>query len=332
MNNVRIGMMSFAHMHAYSYAECLKKIPAAEFVGIYDDNMKRGKEAAKKFEVKFFSTEKKFFAERLNGVIICSENVKHLKMTEAAAKARVDILCEKPISVSIKDANRMLEAVKQANVKLQIAFPCRFIPSVVRAKRIIESGEIGRILAIKATNHGSMPGGWFTDKKLSGGGAVLDHTVHVADLMRWFLRREVTRVYAEIDNRIHKLKIDDCGTLLVEFENGVFASLDPSWSRPKTFPTWGDVTMDIIGEKGIIYVDAFSEAISVFDDKAGKHYWRDWGSNADLNLVRNFIDMILYNKAPFITGYDGLKALEVALGAYESAAKKKAVSLPLKQS
>lgn len=325
-------MMSFAHMHAFSYAECLKKIPSVEFAGIYDDNSKRGKAAAKKFGVKYFDTEKKFFAEKINGVIICSENSKHLRMAEAAAKAKADILCEKPVSISIKDANKMLAAVKEANVRLQIAFPCRFVPSVIRAKRIIESGEIGRILAIKATNHGSMPGGWFTDKKLAGGGAVLDHTVHVVDLLRWFIRREVTKVYAEIDNRIHKMKIDDCGTLLFEFENGVFASLDPSWSRPKTFPTWGDVTMDIIGEKGIVYVDAFSEAINVYDDREGRHYWRDWGSNADLNLIKNFIDMILYKKAPFITGYDGLKAMEVALGAYESSVKKKAINLPLKQS
>jgi len=330
VDKVRVGIMSFAHMHAASYSQCLKNIPAAEFAGIYDDNAKRGKEMAKRFGVKYFKTEKKFFAEKLDAVIICSENSKHLAMTESAAKAKVHILCEKPISVNLKDGNKMLAAAQKAGVKLMIAFPCRFIPSVVKARRVLDSGEIGRILAVKATNHGTMPGGWFLDKKFSGGGAVMDHTVHVADLLRWFVRREVRTVYAEIDKSIHNKKIDDCATLLFEFENGVFASLDPSWSRPKSFPVWGDVTMDIIGEKGNIYIDAFSEVIDIYDDKLGRHICRGWGSNADMGLVKNFVDMILYDRTPFISGYDGLKAMEVALGAYESAAKKKVIQLPLK--
>lgn len=317
-------------MHAFNYSKCLKKIHNAEFTGIYDDNAKRGKEMAGLLGVKFFSTEKKFFAEKLNGVIICSENSKHLSMTASAAGAKAHILCEKPISVNLKDANKMISLANKAGIKFMTAFPCRFIPSVVKARRLLDSGEIGRILAVKATNHGSLPGGWFTDKKLSGGGAVLDHTVHVADLLRWFTRREVRTVYAEIDRSIYNKKIDDCGTLLFEFENGVFASLDPSWSRPKSFPVWGDLTMDITGEKGNIYIDAFSEVIDVYDDKTGKHSCRSWGSDAYMGLVKNFVDMILYNRTPFISGYDGLKALEVALGAYESAAKKKVIELPLK--
>ncbi len=321
--------MSYAHMHARGYSQCLKNIPNAEFAGLYDDNAARGREMARLFGVKFYNTEKKFFAEKLDGVIICSENSKHLAMAEAAARAKVHILCEKPISVNMKSANKMLAVASKTGVKLMIAFPCRFIPSVMKARRVLDSGEIGRVLAIKATNHGSLPGGWFTQKKFSGGGAIMDHTVHVTDLLRWFMRSEVRTVYAELDNSIHNLKIDDCGTLFFEFENGVFATLDPSWSRPKSFPVWGDVTIDIIGEKGNIYVDAFSEVIDVYDDNVGRHCCRGWGSNADLGLVKNFVDMIMYNRTPFISGYDGIKAMEVALGSYESAAKKKVINLPL---
>lgn len=327
INKVKIGIMSFAHMHAYSYSACVKEMPTAELVGVADDDKKRAKKIAKEFKTKYFANYKKLLASDINAVIICSENSEHSKLTEMAANAKKHILCEKPISTSIKDAKKMIDICKKNNVLLQIAFPCRFVPSIVKAKRAIDKGEIGRVLAIKGTNHGRMPGGWFTKKKFSGGGAIMDHTVHVVDLMRWFLRKEVKKVYAEIDNLIHKMNIDDCGTLLFEFENGVFASLDPSWSRPKTFPTWGDVTMDIIGEKGVISVDAFSQAISVYDDKNGRYYWRDWGSNCDFGLIENFINNVLYDREPFITGYDGLKAMEVALAAYESAARHKPVVL-----
>jgi len=331
VDKIKIGILSFAHMHAYSYAQCVKSNPNSILVGVADHDSKRGKDAAKRFEVKYFSSYEKLLKERdIEGVIICSENSKHRELTEMAANAKKHILCEKPIATTIKDAIKMIEVCKDNNVRLQIAFPCRFIPSVVKAKKLVNSGKIGRVLAIRATNHGRMPGGWFTDKKLAGGGAVMDHTVHVVDLMRWFLKREVKRVYAEVDNLIYKMKIDDCGTLMMEFENGVFASLDPSWSRPKTFPIWGDVTMKVIGEKGIVSVDAFSQNISVYDDKNNKFYWQSWGSNCNYSLINNFIDMILYNKEPFISGYDGLKAMEVALAAYISSSKKKVVELPLK--
>jgi UDP-N-acetylglucosamine 3-dehydrogenase len=327
---LKVGLMSFAHMHAWSYACALKAMPEVEVVGIADDDKKRGKEMAKQLKLNLFKSYKDLLKSEVEAVVVCSENSKHLELVEMAAKAKKHILCEKPISTNIKDAQKMIQVCKDNQVKLQIAFPCRFATAVFRAKRMVENGEIGRILAIKATNHGRMPGGWFINKKLSGGGAVIDHTVHAVDLMRWFIRREVKKVYAEIDNLVYDIKIDDTGMLNLEFENGIFATLDTSWNRPKTFPVWGDLTMEIVGDKGVISVDAFAQGISVFDDKAGRYYASGWGSDSDSKLVKNFVDMALFNREPFITGYDGLKAMEVALAAYESAAKKKVIELPLK--
>ncbi len=76
------------------------------------------------------------------------------------------------------------------------AFPCRYLASVIKAKEAIELGEIGDIIAIKGTNRGSLPSGWFLQSVLSGGGALLDHTVHVMDLMNWITQSEVKEVYA----------------------------------------------------------------------------------------------------------------------------------------
>ena len=329
-DKVKIGIMSFAHMHAHSYTAYLMGMDSVKVIGLADDDKKRGRAMSKEFKIKAFDNCKKLLKEDIEAVVICSENSKHAELAIMAAEAKKHILCEKPISTNIKDAQKMIEACKKNGVKLMLAFPCRYLTSVTRARRIIENGEIGRILAIKGTNHGSFPGGWFTEAKKSGGGAIMDHTVHVVDLMRWILNKEVKRVYAEIDKSIHNKKIDDCGTLAFEFHGGVIATLDPSWSRPKSYMTWGDVTLDIIGEKGVIHVDAFAQAINVFDDAKNKHYWANWGSNADLKMLRSFIDMIRYNKEPAISGFDGLKAMEVALGAYESAKKKQAVELPLK--
>ena len=323
---LRIGMMSFAHMHAYSYASCLKELEDVELVGIADDDQKRGKEAAEKYGTKYYKSYEQLLKENLDGVIICSENSRHRQLTEMAAEKGVHVLCEKPIATTVEDAQAMIQICRQKGVKLGIAFPCRFSPAMRRAKEMIDRGRIGEILAIMGTNHGRMPGGWFIDRRLAGGGAVMDHTVHVVDLMRWILKDEVKTVYAEVGTLLHNIDIDDCGLLTMEFQKGVFATLDTSWSRPPWYPIWGDVTMEIVGTRGVISLDLFAQTLSVYDQR-NRVSWEDWGSSIDLGLIRDFTTRIAQDKPLFITGEDGLRALEVALAAYKSSEEKRTVRL-----
>jgi len=193
----------------------------------------------------------------------------------------------------------------------------------------VREGAIGTPLAVKATNPGRYPGGWFGDPDLAGGGAVMDHTVHVADLLRWIFEAEITRVYAEIDTRLHPdLPVDDVATVMLTLSNGLIASLDPSWSRPKTWPTWGGLTMEIVGDRGVLAMDAFSEAVEVFDDRGPSHALVSWAGGNDRRLVQTFIDAVRHDTEPPITGEDGLRAMDVALCAYESARRGEPVDCP----
>ena len=115
--------------------------------------------------------------------------------------------------------------------------------------------------------------------------------------------------------------------LLMEFHSGVFATLDPSWSRPKAYPTWGDVTMEIVGTGGVISLDVFAQVLVEASDSDQKVLYRNWGDNMDLLLVDDFIQAVRQGKKPAASGLDGLKALEIALAAYESAAQGKPVEL-----
>jgi predicted dehydrogenase len=327
---VRIGIMSFAHMHAYGYADCIKRLNGAFLSGVADDNAMRGKKAAKELRARYYDSYEALLKGDTDAVVVTSENKRHKELVRIAAEHGKHILCEKPISTSVRDAKDMINICRKNNVKLQVAFPCRFASPAMRAKAIVDEGKIGRILAIKGTNRGKMPGGWFVDRTLSGGGAVMDHTVHVVDLMRWFLHQEVTGVYAEIDTHFHNISVDDCGLLTMEFGDGTFATLDPSWSRPKkSFPVWGDVTMTIVGTDGILDLDLFGQKLWLFSESEGKTTGIDWGDNMDMGLVEDFVDMIEKNREPSITGEDGLKAVEVTVAAYRSARMKRPVRLPL---
>jgi UDP-N-acetylglucosamine 3-dehydrogenase len=318
--------LSIAHLHAHSYGRAINGLTGCRLVGIYDPDQERGMQGAKEMGTEYFADPAELLSQT-DAVIICSENSRHREFTELAAKHGCHVLCEKPIATTLEDARAMIDACARAGVKLQIAFPVRFVTPVLRVKEMLDSGAVGKVLAIVGTNQGQMPGGWFADPELAGGGAVMDHTVHVVDLIRWFLGKEFVSVYAEVDNMLWDTGIDDCGMLSMELEDGTIVTQDPSWSRPMTFPTWGNVTMRIIGTQGMIDLDAFAQNFVVYDDAHRKVSERSFAEDMDLGLIQDFIQMIVEDREPTITGYDGLKALEVALAAYRSAQEKKPVAL-----
>lgn len=330
MSAVKIGIMSFAHLHAYSYADSLTRMEEVKFVGIADDNLERGRKAAEQFGVTLFPNYHALL-DAVDAVVITAENARHADLTIAAAEAGKHVLCEKPLATTVRDAQAMIDACKTHKVKLMTAFPCRFSPSMVKLKEHADAGDIGNILAIKGTNRGKCPGGWFVDLEKSGGGAVIDHTVHVVDLMRWLLRSEPAEVYAEISNLMHHAVYDDVGLLTITFDNGVFATLDTSWSRPESYPTWGDVTMDITGTNGMIFMDMFAQNIVQYSDETMRTQWSNWGSNIDYAMIADFVSSVANNVPVSVTGEDGLRALEVALAAYKSSEIGEPVKLPLEQ-
>ncbi|AHV96760.1 oxidoreductase [Paenibacillus sabinae T27] len=316
---IKIGIASFAHMHAMGYMDALLQIDGAELAGIWDEDAEKGQEIAGRYQTAYYPELNQLIGSGIDAVIVCSENVRHIDCVMAAAGAGKHVLCEKPLATRVEDALAMIAACRENGVLLQTAFPVRFQTSIRRGKELLDSGVYGKILAMKGTNRGRIPGGWFLDKELSGGGAVMDHTVHVVDVMRWYMGAEVTNVYAEAASRFSEGKIDDCGILTMEFDNGVFASLDCSWSRNRNFPTWGDVTLDVICEYGVLSINAFNQKMSVYRNDNGVS-WDYWGDNMDLELIRDFVRSVSEGaKTPSVTGEDGLRALEVALAAYRSA-------------
>ena len=312
----RVGILSFAHVHAPAYAACLKQLPEVELVGIADDDADRGQSAARQFGTRYFATYEELLAADLDGAIITAENSKHLALTDLAAEAGVHVLCEKPIATTMAAGREMIERCRQAGVKLMICFPCRYSPSVQAVKRTLDAGQ--------------MPAGWFTDKELAGGGAVIDHTVHVMDLVHWFWDSPVKTVYAEIgQGLLWDIGIDDSGLVSFQLQNGIFGTLDTSWSRPRTYPTWGDVTLEIVGELGFLEMDMTAQMVQVYSDRDQAVSWANWGSDANLALVRDFVAVLKGERQPPITGEDGLWALQVALAAYQSAREGQPVDLPL---
>ena len=301
-------------MHAGSYAHFLNQRDDVALSGVWDEDKERATDFAKTHNSDYISNIEELLNDS-DAVIICSENKKHAEFIEIAANAGKQILCEKPLVTSHEEAKKVRNATKLNNVNLMTAFPCRFSPVYQRAKQRVKNCDIGKIFSVCATNHGSCPFDWFVEEEKSGGGAMMDHTVHIADLLRDLLESEAKNVYAQTGNQMYRKSWDDTAMLHIEFENGVFTTIDASWSRPKSYKTWGDVKMNIVGEKGVIEIDLFSQAFDLYRET---HELASFGTSADRILIDSFIASL--NGAPIVTTMeDGLRASSIVIAGYESA-------------
>ncbi len=335
MERARIGVASFAHVHAPGYAEALSNLgESLEFVGIADEDGDRGRDAAERSGVRYFEGVGELAGE-VDAVIVCSENRGHLRDVSAALEGGAHVLCEKPIATTVSDAEAMTRASENAGLELRVAFPVRFLPAIREARRLVAAGAVGRILAVNGTNHGQVPGGWFLDPEKSGGGAVMDHTVHVADTLRWMLGVEAASVYAEVGTFFGAETTDDAGILTLELEggrvaDGAFATIDPSWSRGKGYPTWGDFTLRIVGTSDVLHVDGFADRLTTFDHDAESTSWTHIGEDMNEAMIRDFLHCLRGEPSEAATALDGLRALEIVLAAYDSARRHEVVPVERK--
>ena len=365
---MNIGIMSAAHVHADAYVGCLRSIPGVHIAGIADHDHERGAAFARQYGLDYFASYEALLGQKLDGVIITSENAFHRELALKAAERSVHILCEKPLATKVRDAEDIVRAAIEAGVLLMTVFPMRFSVPVRTVREELLAGRLGTPLCFNASNQGQLPPGdraWFTDPVLAGGGAIADHVVHLADIMRWYLGTEVVEVYAAANRIFHadEVQVETGGMVSVRFENGVFATIDCSWSRPASWPSWGGLSFDLITDKGAVRIDAFKQNLTLYPTpKASKssteaktapaeqtgaaakasidHDWTTahshgdggfgprwlyWGSDANQAMIEEFIAAIREGREPAVTGADGLAAVRIIEAAYKSIQEGKAV-------
>jgi predicted dehydrogenase len=244
----------------------------------------------------------------------------------------VHVLCEKPIATTVADGRAEVEACERAGVLFMTAFPMRFSPALLEIKARLEAGDFGSVFCFNTTNQGELPikyRSWFADPVLAGGGAIADHTVHLVDILRWFLQDEISSVYAQSNRIFHaaEVEVETGGLEMITFKRGVFASIDSSWSRPPYWPTWGGLTFEMVTERGAVIVDAFRQNLTVYSHSTQRPTWSYWGSDMNQAMIAEFVAAIQEQRPPRVTGLDGLRAVEVVVAAYESIQTGQPISL-----
>lgn len=338
--NRRIGVavVGCGHRpHAWSYARALSSSSTATLVGIFDQDADLGHSVADDFEAPYWSDlDSVWTCEQVEAVVVCSPTVAHRELLEQAAAHGLHVLCEKPIATTLDDARAMVAACRGAGVQLHTAFVTRFHPLVAHVRDALTQGRLGDPIAMVAGNRGRPPlppgyPAWITSRQEAGGGALIDHSVHLSDVIRHLSGREVVSVTAEVGAQLWSCGVDDVALVSLVFEGGMVASLDPSWSVPENNPWDYDFTLRLVGTQGALTVTDLAESLQLVSSMSGGgQRLVPFGEDVDTLMIEAFVASIAAGEvlSPCATGEDGLRALEIALAAYASAASRTRVMLP----
>jgi UDP-N-acetylglucosamine 3-dehydrogenase len=330
MNKIKvavIGCGSIAkHRHIAEYAANSN----IEFVGFSDPVRERAEEFAKQHGGQAFSDYHEMLkVVKPQAVSVCTPNVYHADASIAAMKVGAHVLVEKPMAVSVAEAQQMIDVAHKQNVYLMVGHNQRLMPPHVKAKEILQSGVLGKVLTFRTSFGHPGPEGWSVDgrnswffrKNEAAMGAMGDLGVHKSDLIRWLLDDEVEDVAAMIATR-HKSNtdIDDNATCLLRMTSGVIGSLVASW----TYYKGEDNSTVIWCENGALKIGTDPNQQVIVELRNGQVESYNPGEIASntkqvsSGIIDEFINCMLTSTPPRISGEEGKRSLQVILSAFES--------------
>jgi len=336
---MKIAILSFAHVHAATYIRLLRSRTDIDLITTDPDGdpgcPSRGKNLAQALDVPYVDSYAEALAEAPQAVIITSENATHRSLVERAAAAGAHILCEKPLATTAQDAEAMIDACETAGVNLMTAYPVRFHPAFTTLRLTVANGAIGRLLTVHGVNNSSNPAlqqSWFADRDLSGGGAIMDHTVHIADLMDVLLDGEQpTHVYAQANQLLAQdprpTQVETAALITLTYASGPVTTIDCSWSHPPTHPTWGGLTLTCIGHTGVATFDAFPPLLRGYDTQRAQTRWKPSTTDLDAAMLEAFLTAARTGQRAHPDGQSGLRSLKIVLAAYQSLSNNQPVAL-----
>jgi myo-inositol 2-dehydrogenase/D-chiro-inositol 1-dehydrogenase len=263
----------------------------------------------------------------VDAILVCTPPFLKMEITKAAAEAGKSIFCEKPIAVTLEDANEMINLVVKGGIKFQVGYQRRFDPSYMRAKGAMESGELGKLLLLKEHNR-DPPGpilGWSAMPAKSGG-IFMDTTTHDFDAVRWLSGSEVERVYAEgaalVYDELRKNGDFDTTTVVMKLANGALAYVDSCYTTVYGF----DSRLEMLGTKAAAYVDIGEKSFTHIrkPDGTSNEYFDGFASRwaqAYRDEIADFVDCVRSDRDVKVDISDGRAALKIGLAARASIAE-----------
>lgn len=294
--------------------------------------------------IKRYTDYKEMIAENdIDIISIATESGIHAEIAIYCANHGINIIIEKPIAMSIEDADRIIEAVEKNGVKAAACHQNRFNIAVQELRKALEAGRFGKL------SHGSINVRWNRNKNYydqatwrgkwaSDGGALMNQCIHGIDLLRWMMGDEVDEVYGATRQQFHDyLEAEDIGMAVIKFKNGAIATVE---GTTNVYPQNLEETLYVFGEKGTVKLGGKStNAVEVWnfaeedaadnDRKVIEEATENVYGNGHTSMFLDVMKAIEEDRAPYVDVYAGKRALEIILAIYKSQKEGKAVKLPL---
>lgn len=268
----------------------------------------------------------------------------HAEIALACIDRGIHVIVEKPIAMSMRDADEIVERAEKMKVKVSVCHQNRFNIAVQEMRKAVEQGRFGNL------SHGSVHVRWNRNKEYytqaswrgtweQDGGALMNQCIHGIDLLRWMLGDKVKEVYGVTDRRVHDyLETEDIGMAVLKFENGAIGTIE---GTTNVYPANLEETLYLFGETGTIKlggkstntIDVWEFADTANSDKRNRGLQEETPNvygNGHTSLYADMIDAISGNRSPYVDAVDGRNAVEIVLAIYKSQKEGKPISLPLK--
>ena len=321
LNFAILGCGRIASRHVEALINNKKEV---RLVGVYDVNSQHAWDKKKQYESQVVGSNVKIYidynellnAQDVDVVTIATISGYHAKQAIDCLNYDKHVLIEKPMALSLEDADKIIEVGKKRNKKISVCHQKRFILSVQKLKQAIDEGRFGRLI------HGTARTLWARDDdyylqapwrgtKALDGGTLINQCIHNIDLLLWLMGGEVERLYAETDTFIKNIETEDFGAILIRFKNGAVGIIEGSVC---VFPRNLEESLSIFGEKGTVFIKngqietwRFADEREYDDVKVNKD------NSGHTPLYKDLIDSIRGNREPLINGVEGKRALEIVI-------------------
>jgi len=340
---IGIGIIGAGFM-GMLHARALSQLPDARVIGVSDPAVKERPRLPGQAEaLEVFPDRGKLLArDDIQAVVIASPENLHRDAVVDAARAGKHILLEKPIATTLEDADAIMGEAARRKVKLMIAHILRYDVRYAQIKSAVEEGVIGRPMVCYARRNTSIA----EARRLGGRVEVEEYiSVHDIDQIFWFFNDKAVKVSAEISEGPVKkeLGVHDFIWITIRFQNGGLAVVETGWGlseamakwrRPSTWGGFGDVCMELIGEKGSLYLDYRPMTLVGVDEEGWKFpetlHWPQMHGEVVGDVLeedRYFLRVVKGERDVLSTGEDGKRALEVVLAAQRSWREGRAITL-----
>lgn len=322
----RMGKV-FAHTLAFNVSE-------VDLVALAEVDEATAKEVAAKFQVKDYYTDYRKLLDRqdIDAVVITTPTATHATVICDAAEAGKQIFTEKPLGDSLDACDRAMLAVKNAGVKMQVGFMRRFDAAYKMAKQQIDAGVIGKPVMFKSISRDPKRTSLEFAKRENSGGMILDMGVHDFDLARWLMGSEVLRVYSEGGTLVYpELKtVGDIDNAIIslKFTNEGLGEIDVSRNSVYGY----DIRTEVLGSDGGLVIGKLQQTSTLVMTRDGvTHdtvpYFMERFGDAYAAEIRDFVDALVNNREPAVSGIDARAATALGIAATRSLDEQRPVFL-----